>query len=70
MISTSKIKNTIPMKKNFKENGTREKENGSYPHSNGDNFSLFFKLLNCIKINIIIINNGINIKINIINKII
>lgn len=33
----------MPIKKNFKENGTREKENGSNPHSNGDNFSFLVK---------------------------
>lgn len=39
-ISTSKIKKTIPTKKNFKENGTRESEKGSNPHSKGEFFSL------------------------------
>lgn len=41
-ISTSKIKKTIPTKKNFKENGTRESEKGSNPHSKGEFFSLVF----------------------------
>lgn len=41
-ISTSKIKKIIPTKKNFKEKGTRDKENGSNPHSKGEFFSLAF----------------------------
>lgn len=41
-ISTSKIKKTIPIKKNFKEKGTRDRENGSNPHSKGVFFSLAF----------------------------
>lgn len=41
-ISTSKIKKTMPIKKNFKENGTRESEKGSNPHSKGEFFSLAF----------------------------
>lgn len=41
-ISTSKIKKTMPTKKNFKENGTRESEKGSNPHSKGEFFSLAF----------------------------
>lgn len=38
-ISTSKTKKIIPIKKNFNENGTRDKENGSNPHSKGEFFS-------------------------------
>lgn len=45
-ISTSKIRKIIAIKKNFREKGTREIEKGSKPHSNGDNFSLFWKFLN------------------------
>lgn len=43
-ISTSKIKKTIPTKKNFKENGTRESEKGSNPHSKGEFFLWLFSL--------------------------
>lgn len=38
-ISTSKIKKMIVIKKNRNENGSREEEIGSNPHSNGDIFS-------------------------------
>lgn len=38
-ISTSKTKKIMPIKKNFNENGTRDKENGSNPHSKGEYFS-------------------------------
>lgn len=38
-ISTSKIKKIIVIKKNRKENGNREDDFGSNPHSNGDAFS-------------------------------
>lgn len=38
-ISTSKIKNMMAIKKNFRENGFREDELGSNPHSKGDIFS-------------------------------
>lgn len=39
VISTSKIKKIIAIKKNCMENGAREKNWGLNPHSNGDNFS-------------------------------
>lgn len=45
-ISTSKIKKIMPIKKNFKEKGTRDNENGSNPHSNGEFFSFISKMLN------------------------
>lgn len=38
-ISTSKIKKIIVIKKNRKENGNREAELGSNPHSKGEDFS-------------------------------
>lgn len=38
-ISTSKIKKIIVIKKNFKENGNREDDIGSNPHSKGELFS-------------------------------
>lgn len=44
-ISISKIKKIMAIKKNFKEKGIRDRENGSNPHSKGDNFSLFATLL-------------------------
>lgn len=52
-ISTSKIKKIIPIKKNFKEKGTRDIENGSNPHSNGELFSFLFSILKLIKKEII-----------------
>ena len=39
MISTSKIKKMMVIKKNCSENGTRAEHIGSNPHSNGDGFS-------------------------------
>lgn len=59
-ISISKIKKIIEIKKNFKENGTRDRENGSNPHSNGDNFSLSMDLFGHIKEEIAMITRGIN----------
>lgn len=38
-ISTSKIKKIIVIKKNFNENGKREDDIGSNPHSKGELFS-------------------------------
>ena len=38
-ISTSKIKKIIVIKKNCKENGSRDDDFGSNPHSNGEDFS-------------------------------
>ena len=38
-ISTSKIKKIIAIRKNCRENGSREDDLGSNPHSNGDLFS-------------------------------
>lgn len=39
VISTSKIKKIIVIKKNRKENGNREEDLGSNPHSKGELFS-------------------------------
>jgi len=39
VISTSKIKKMIAIRKNRKEKGIRLEEKGSNPHSNGDAFS-------------------------------
>jgi hypothetical protein len=39
VISTSKIKKIIAIKKKCKENGNRDEDLGSNPHSNGDLFS-------------------------------
>ena len=39
MISTSKIRNTMAIRKNFSENDRRADLMGSNPHSNGDGFS-------------------------------
>lgn len=38
-ISTSKIKKIIVIKKNFNENGKRDEDIGSNPHSKGELFS-------------------------------
>lgn len=43
VISTSKIRKIIAIKKNCMENGAREKNWGLNPHSNGDNFSRSLK---------------------------
>lgn len=63
-ISTSKIKNIIEIKKNRKENGTREDLLGSNPHSNAVIFSRSHKdfLDKTIEMSIIILAK------NIINK--
>lgn len=60
-ISISKIKKITAIKKNFKEKGIRDKENGSNPHSKGDSFSLFRNPLKKIKKKIIKIKKGIMI---------
>jgi len=39
VISTSKIKKITAIRKNRRENGVREEDLGSNPHSNGDGFS-------------------------------
>lgn len=57
IISISKIKKIIAIIKNFKENDIREIENGSNPHSNGDNFSLSINLFLDKIIEIIIITD-------------
>lgn len=44
VISTSKIKKIIVIKKNRKENGSRDDDLGSNPHSNGDLFSRSIKV--------------------------
>lgn len=52
VISTSKIKKIIVIKKNRKENGIRELFIGLNPHSNGDIFSKFS--LNFFEITVVI----------------
>lgn len=42
-ISTSKIKKIIVIKKNRNENGKRDDDFGSNPHSNGEHFSRSIK---------------------------
>lgn len=72
-ISTSKIKKIIVIKKNRSENGKREEDLGSNPHSNGDLFSRSVKdFLDKIEANNITIVVIIKIKniIRIIEKII
>lgn len=44
-ISTSKMRNTIVIKKNRKEKGKREGFKGSNPHSKGESFSWSSKVL-------------------------
>jgi len=72
-ISTSKIKKIIVIKKNRKENGNRDEDFGSNPHSNGDLFSrsikAFFDKIEAKIITIVVINK-INKAIKIIEKII
>lgn len=72
-ISTSKIKKIIVIKKNRKENGNRDEDFGSNPHSNGDLFSRsikpFFDKIEAKIITIVVINK-INKAIKIIEKII
>lgn len=71
-ISTSKMMKIIAIRKNRRENGSREEDLGSNPHSNGDLFSrsiiVFFDniLLNIITAEVIVI---VNIKVVIINLI-
>lgn len=67
-ISTSKIKKIIVIKKNRRENGIREDDFWSNPHSNGENFSRSNKdFFDNSKHNIIIIFavNEVKIKIDI-----
>lgn len=72
-ISTSKIKKIIVIKKNRKENGNREEDFGSNPHSNGELFSrsikAFFDKIEAKNITIDVINR-IRKAIKIIEKII
>lgn len=72
-ISTSKIKKIIVIKKNRRENGSREDDLGSNPHSNGDLFSrsikAFFDKIEAKNITIVTIVK-INEAIKIIEKII
>lgn len=53
-ISTSKIKKIIVIRKNRRENGRRDDDLGSNPHSNGDDFSrsirVFFDKIEAINI--------------------
>lgn len=58
MISTSKIRKIIAIKKNWSENGIRADDFGSNPHSNGELFSrsvIFFFEIMLTKIIIIIL---------------
>lgn len=58
VISTSKIRKIIAIKKNWSENGIRADDFGSNPHSNGDLFSrsvIFFLEIMLTKIIIIIL---------------
>ena len=68
-ISTSKIKKIIVIKKNRKENGSREEDFGSNPHSNGEDFSrsikVFFEIIDANNITIIEINKIINLVVKI-----
>lgn len=72
-ISTSKIKKIIVIKKKRKENGNRDEDFGSNPHSKGDLFSrsikAFFDKIEAKIITIVVINK-INKAIKIIEKII
>lgn len=61
----SKIKKITEIKKNFNENGTRDNEKGSKPHSKGDNFSLSKVVFIDIKREIITIIKGIKMIITI-----
>lgn len=62
VISTSKIRKIIAIKKNWRENGIRAEDLGSKPHSKGDLFSrsinVFFERNLA---NIITINDNINV---------
>jgi len=63
IISVSKIKKIILIRKNWILNGRRLKDNGSNPHSNGDIFSyVIMVFLYNMKL-IIMIREGINIMI-------
>lgn len=53
--STSKIKKIIAIKKKWRENGSREDDLGSNPHSNGLDFSRSVDVFLEIKFNIKII---------------
>lgn len=71
-ISTSKIRKIMATRKNWRENGSREEDFGSNPHSKGDLFSrsiiVFFDKIVANTITIIeinIINEPIKIRDNI-----
>lgn len=70
MISTSKIRKIIAIKKNCREKGKRADLLGSNPHSNGEFFSrskiVFFDSIEARSITIKEIEKKIIIKINII----
>lgn len=69
VISTSKIKKIIAIRKKCKEKGRRAKDLGSNPHSKGDDFSRSEKVFFEIKLIMIIINMAIiEIILNIINN--
>lgn len=76
VISTSNTRKIIAIKKKCNENGSRDDEIGSNPHSNGDLFSRsendFFEIILrrvIIRIGIIEIKRVINSKIKIIHTI-
>lgn len=70
VISTSKIRKIIAIRKKWREKGIREEDLGSNPHSNGEVFSrsiyVFFEIKFTIKI---IINTMSKINISRLNKI-
>lgn len=68
VISTSKIRKINPTRKNWVLIGIRLDDNGSNPHSNGDNFSRYDKFFDLIVL-IITITVGIIIMIKIIIRI-
>jgi len=61
VISTSKIKKMIAIRKNRRENGIRLDEKGSNPHSNGDDFSrlvnVFFLSIEAVSAMMVEINS-------------
>jgi len=61
-ISTSKTINRIASRKKWRENGIRDLDFESNPHSNGDNFSLDDFGVYCIIIVPILITRGIKIE--------
>lgn len=77
VISTSKIRKIIAMRKNRREKGRRDDDFWSNPHSNGDNFSRSVKdfleimmqsIISKLAISIIMIKDNIMFIINYINN--